>query len=334
MRNRILGLMLVGVVAGLMLPSLAQADEFVYWTQLNGNTINKYDVTTSTNQVIDNTPGGGTGQPDSLIFSGNNLVYSYFTRNCCAPYPGSVRMLSPGQLGGTDSLVAGGFTQEAVDLTLDPKSISAGAGYGNDPTVLLSDRNDEGGGAGWLQRIDLVTGAHSTLAGVSWVDGTAYSGTALYANVGTLGAQRVVQIDPLTGAVINAGDGNFNAGFLDGLTYDPVSNLLYAAYGGCLQTFDPTTLIAGACVGSFSTIDGVETDGHGNILVAEANFGVGIYNIGAGTSNTLFLANGIDDIAPVFGGGAPPPPSPEPGTLLLLGTGLLGLGRAIRKRIS
>jgi len=326
MRNRILGLMLVGVVAGLMLPSLAQADEYVYWSQLNGNTLNKYDVTTSTNQLIDNTPGGNTGQPDSLIFSGNNLVYSYFTRNCCSGYPGSVRMLSPGQLGGTDSLVAGGFSYEAVDLTLDPKSISAGAGYGADPTVVLSDRNDEGGGAGWLQRIDLVTGAHSTLAALPWVDGTAYNGTALYVNAGALGSQKVMQIDPLTGAVINAGDPNFNVGFLDGLTYDPVSNLLYAANGLCLQTFDPTTLKAGACVGSFlAQLDGVETDGHGNILVAEANYGVGIYNIGAGTSSTLFVANGIDDIAPVFGGGAPPPPSPEPATLSLLGIGLAGL---------
>lgn len=318
MTQKLRHLLIVSVT--IMAVAGAKADEFVYWTNLGGNQINKYNVTTSANTVIDNTPAG-IGNPDSLIFSGANIVYSEFTRNCCSGTAGSVRMLSPGQLGGTDSNVAGGFSNESVDLTLDPASL----GFAH-PTVLLSDRNDTGGGAGFLQRIDLVTGTSTTLAAVTYVDGTAYKGTALYANAGAIGSQKVIQIDPLTGAILNSGDPNFNASFLDGLTYDPVSNLLYAANGGCLQTFNPATLAAGACVGTFSTIDGVYTDGKGNILVAESG-AVGIYNIAGGTSNTLFSAPGIDDIAPVFGGGAPPPvPEPSSLSLALLGAGLLGSG--------
>ena len=322
LRNLLVSVAIIAVAA----VATANADELVYWTNLSANTINQYDVTTSVNTVIDNTPPG-IGNPDSLIFSGANIVYSEFTRNCCSGTAGSVRTLSPGKLGGTDSQVATGFTHEAVDLSLDP----AGLGFAH-PTVLLSDRNDEAGGAGFIQRIDLVTGASTQLAALTYVDGTAYKGLALYANAGAIGSQKVVQINPLTGAIINAGDPNFNASFLDGLTYDPVSNLLYAANGGCMQTFNPTTLMAGACVGSFANIDGLESDGKGNILVADVGAGVvGIYNIAAGTSNTLFSAPGLDDIAPVAGLGAP---TPEPGTLVMFGSGAIGLACLIRRKFS
>jgi hypothetical protein len=313
---------LVGV-AFTFAAATANADEIVYWTgYANGQTtnqINQYDLTTGTNTVIDNTPAS-QGTPFGLVFSGNNLLYSDATFN-----QSSLRMLAPGQLGGVDTQITGGLPGQSGFLALDPASISTAAGFGSDPTVLLSENNS-------LVRIDLITGMVSPLVTFtqSFAEGTAYDGSKLFAVDGVATTWNVVQIDPLTGAIIKKSPTlHMN---IAGLTYDPVSNLLYASEKGCLISFDPATLAGGACLAGLNdfVVGGVQADGNGNILIATANYLV-TYNTATKTEKSSLLNPfiAVSDIAPLVGPGAPLASTPEPASMtlfasaLLLGFGLL-----------
>ena len=146
----------------------ASADQLVYWTNFGANQLVQGDVTSQTNTVIDMPapPAGTTGSPDSLVFDNSgNIIYSVFTRNAGGGAgTGQLRIFNPNTH--TDSLLAGGFSPEAVDLALDPGGASG----------LVSDRNTGPGfEIGNIDRVNLTTHAVTTLtAGVNTVDGLAY----------------------------------------------------------------------------------------------------------------------------------------------------------------
>jgi hypothetical protein len=74
------------------------------------------------------------------------------------------------------------------------------------------------------------------------------------------------------------------------------------------------------------TLDGIESDGQGNIFVASYSVGIYQFDIASGTFGNFISVPGIDDIAPLVGLGGPQQEAvPEPSSLALLGLGTADL---------
>ena len=268
--------------------------DLLYATSINTGII--YSVNTVTHAV---TPVFNTGAPlDSLFFDpSGRIVYSQLDN-------GTVKAFNPVTL--SNVTLASGLTSP-IDMALLP-----------DDTFVVSDSTAN------LVRVSLFgLGVLSSANVGSRPDGViAMPDETLYVNVSggfQVNNSRVEHIDT-AGNIINS---SANTGvFLDGLTYDSFSGFLYASdyNNGRIARIDPVTMAVTFLTplgAALDQPDGITSDGSGDLFVASrANSDVIQYNIATNTDSIVGTINGLDDLAPASGLGAPS--VPEPNSIILM----------------
>ncbi len=304
----------VCALCGSLLAALAicqpAAAQIIYATSITTGSI--YSVDAASHAV---TPVFNTGAAlDSLFFDDQGrIIYDQL-------YSGRVLAYNPHNH--LNVVLATGLSSP-IDMALEPSLAS----------FLVSDSTSNS-----LSRVSLsggVLGGPLPLSGRP--DGIIYDANHhLFVNVSS-GFQnnnsRVEEIDPTNGHVI-ASSANTRV-FLDGLTYDSFTDMLFASdyNNGRIVEMNPNTLTFTVLTpqgASLSDPDGITSDGQGHLYIASrANSHVIQYNIASNTSSVIGTINGLDDLAPVSGLGAP---VPEPDTFTLLTCASLSSALLLRRR--
>jgi len=191
-----------------------------------------------------------------------------------------------------DITLATGLTTP-VDLVMEPGC----------KTILVSDI-----GVNKIYRINLTTHVLTTLYnGPDKIQGLTFDTSGnLFAADNQLNA--IVQLDTVSGSILNQTSAGSPLNSLEGLTYDGYTKQLFATSNSGQVLYEVTTDLSTIATLSFTAepvLHGIVSDGKGNLYVVGANSTTSFvlqYGISSGITQTLNNISGLEDIAPLFFG--------------------------------
>ncbi len=316
-------LILTAGVASAAAPVCPAGDTCVTATENGGDKIVLVDVTPPFDAVSCTTRTGTPdciitifvppSEPDSLVLdTQSRLIYSE-----TQAIPPQIRRVNPDGTG--DTLVAGAAQGivNPFDMILDPTG----------QFLYVSNMSDGLGGGNKITITDLtmpLPNATTCPTPVISPQGLAFDTAGnlyvLAQNTPAMpGVSGIYRINKVTCAVLQSNVGFDPANSLDGLTYDPSTNRLFAASnaGNSIYSIDPATLAA-VKIATVPRPDGLINDSHGTLYIAARNNGVYSVNETTFATTQLTPVPFIDDLGIV--------PAQAPGGLKTFNPPSVGIG--------
>ena len=261
-----------------MFSTAALAAEFV-GTNINSGQI--VYIATPKTSVMMTTTGS---KPDGIILGPfQEIIY-------VLSGAGTVHTLNPYTR--IDTTLATGLTTP-TDLVMEPGC----------KTILVSDI-----GVNKIYRVNLSTHAVTTFFnGPDKIQGLTYDNSGnLFAADDQLNA--IVQIDPVSGVILNQTSAGTPLNSLEGITFDGYTGQLFATSNAGQVLYEVTTDLSTITTISFTAepvLHGIVSDSKGNLYVVGANGTTSFvlqYSIITGTEQTLNNIAGLEDIAQIYFG--------------------------------